>query len=121
MNKDDQASEIDVCRGVKKYIERLTRFREANEISDDEFCENSLRILIQGGRACWHNAIRSFTPEMRSTLQAYCGETIGEDYAPPAAAFLPGDATEEELNAKCAELRKEYIELARAVVSTSRQ
>ena len=112
---------IDVCRDVENEVAKLVRFRDANKISIEEFCENSIRILVQGGRTCWPQAIRSLTPEIRLTLHAYCSVTIGEDYKPPTASFLPGDATDEEVKVKHVELRPEYVALAQAIASASKK
>ncbi len=109
----------DVCSRTEKRVATLARFFVANKLTFDEFCENALHILVWGGRKCWLQVILSLTPEVQSALRTYCAAILVNGYDPPARANLAGVPTEEELNAKRAELLPEYMALAQAITNHS--
>ncbi len=113
MNTESQAGDGNVVDRAAAYVHRLVRFRDANKISNDEFCEHLLLELIPEGPACWKDVIHSLKPEIQSTLQAYCMANLGDDFEPPASFFLPRGVSDEELKAKSDELKRQYADLAR--------
>lgn len=116
MNMDDNT---DVCSRTEKRVATLARFFIANKLTFDEFCENALHTLVWGGRKCWLQVILSLTPEVQSALRTYCAAILVNGYDPPARANLAGVPTEEEVDAKRAELLPKYIELAQVIANLS--
>lgn len=114
MNTDDKT---DVCNWVKKYVVKLVRFFDANELTVEEFCTNLLFHLVLYDRKCWAPLIGSLTPKNQSVLHAYCTANIGEGFEPPAISCLPGNATAEEVKMKCSELLPRYLELAEMIAN----
>jgi len=116
MNMDDKT---DVCSRTEKRVATLARFFVANKLTFDEFCENALQFLVWGGRKCWLQVILSLAPEVQSALRTYSAAILVNGYEPPARANLAGLPTEEEVNAKRAEMLPEYMALAQVIANHS--